>query len=378
MIEPKEVLPRSRTKVEVVYAGGTISSLATPEGYREGGHVMDLVGRLEEKLPNFREGFELGQAEVAYTGLSENMDEDYWEQIEMKATSALVKDPNAVLITHGTDSMEQTAKRLQRRLKDLLTVKNAKIIITGANDDLSHPQTDAWDNLDFAFQSTKSDAEPGVYVAFHKRLIPAVLVVKEPFNGKKMNYASRDDEEYIKAVQAQNEHSQDLVAKLQKVMGKNLEDVQNTDDVIEYAVNVVRLNHQELLDYLDTHKVRAILITLYHSGTANTEKPELSVSELVKKLRTERGIIFLGVTENGEPVDLHSYETSVRLREAGVVPLYDMPKDVALTKLRLLSGNLSVQQLIREMLKNRVGEIDERKTIPEDIDQLVELYSNQN
>ncbi len=52
-----------------------------------------------------------------------------------------------------------------------------------------------------------------------------------------------------------------------------------------------------------------------------------------------------------------------------------MPKDVALAKLGLLYSNLSAQQLIREMLKNRVGEIDDRKTIPEDIDQLVELYS---
>lgn len=82
MNEIRETLPHPRTRVEVVYAGGTISSLATTQGYREGGHVVDLVGRLEEKLPNFREGFEVGKAEVAYTGLSENMDEEYWEQIE--------------------------------------------------------------------------------------------------------------------------------------------------------------------------------------------------------------------------------------------------------------------------------------------------------
>ena len=104
----------------------------------------------------------------------------------------------------------------------------------------------------------------------------------------------------------------------------------------------------------------------------------MSVADLVRKLREERHIVFFGATENGEPVDLHSYETSVRLRKAGIVPLYDMAKDVALTKLRLLSGNSSVEQLISEMLRNRVGEIDERKIIPEDIDQLVELYSHQN
>lgn len=333
------------------------------------------MGRLEERIPNFREDFDLGQAEVAYTGLSENMDEEYLESIEAATRNALNRNPDTVVITHGTDSMEQTARRLQRRLADLLRQKQAKVIITGANEDLSHPQTDAWDNLDFAFQSTKNEAEPGVYVAFHRRLIPADLVVKEPFNGKKMNYVSRDDEEYIKTVQAQNEHSRDLVTKLQKVMGRDLEDAQKTDEVIEYAVNIVRPNHQELLDYLDTHKVRAILLTLYHSGTANTEKPELSVSDLVRRLREERGILFFGVTENCEPVDLHSYETSVRLREAGVVPLYDMPRAVALSKLELVTSGGVVDQILYGMLKNRVGELDESKIIPEDIEQLITLYS---
>lgn len=371
MNEIRETLPHPRTRVEVVYAGGTISSLATTQGYREGGHVVDLVGRLEEKLPNFREGFEVGKAEVVYTGLSENMDEEYWEQIEGGVTTALDRDPNAVLITHGTDSMEQTARRLQRRLKDLLAVKNAKIIVTGANDDLSHPQTDAWDNLDFAFQSTKNDAEPGVYVAFHKRLIPADLVVKEPFNGSEMNYVSMEDPEYIEAVKAQEAESNDLIVRLQRTLGP----IEEEGAVVEYPVNVIRANHEAFIDQLNTSDIRSVLLILYHSGTANTEKPELSVSDLVRRLREDRGIVFFGVTENGEPVDLHSYETSVRLREAGVVPLYDMPKDVALAKLRLLYSNLPVPQLIREMLRNRVGEIDERKTIPEDIDQLVELYS---
>lgn len=35
--------------IEVIYAGGTISSLVTSAGYREGGHVVDLMGLLRER-----------------------------------------------------------------------------------------------------------------------------------------------------------------------------------------------------------------------------------------------------------------------------------------------------------------------------------------
>lgn len=95
--ETKEPLPNQRANIEVVYAGGTISSFATPGGYREGGHVVDLVGKLGEKIPDFKDRFALGQTQVAYTGLSENMDESYWESIEGATTQALNRDPKALL-----------------------------------------------------------------------------------------------------------------------------------------------------------------------------------------------------------------------------------------------------------------------------------------
>src|SRR5258706_76028 len=142
-----EKLTGQRGTIEVVYAGGTISSLATPQGYREGGHVVDLVGRLEEKYPGFGTGIRLGTAAVAYTGLSENMDAEYWREIDTKVGQSLIKNPHAVVITHGTDSMEQTARHLQERFGDELRERGAKVILTGANEDLEHPQTDAWDNL---------------------------------------------------------------------------------------------------------------------------------------------------------------------------------------------------------------------------------------
>lgn len=349
----QEVLSNPVPTIEVVYAGGTISALATPQGYREGGHVVDLVGQLGQHIPGFKDKITLGEAVVAYTGLSENIDRHYWEEIGRKIASALDRNPHAVVVTHGTDSMEQTARQLKANFIEQLRAKNAKIVLTGANDDVSNPSTDAWDNLGFAFDSASGEAEPGVYVAFHGKLIPADLVVKEPFDGTAMNFVSKHDVAYQQALHAQKERSQQLVRQLEAKYGKP----QSTTGVVDYPVNVVRDSHQELLDFVSANDVRAILLTLYHSGTANTESPDVSVAQLAKYLISDRGITLFAVTENGEPVNFGGYETSVLLKEAGIIPLGGMLHDVALAKLQLIAPSLEAEQLRQEMQANRVGEL---------------------
>lgn len=371
MNEIRERLPHPKTRIEIIYAGGTISALATPQGYREGGHVVDLISRLEERQPGFIQRFDLGQPQVTYTGLSENIGESDLVWMENAIDTALANNPDSILMSFGTDFAEQAAKRFQNKYRDQLKQQGVKIIIVTANDDLSHPNTDAWDNLTFSLESAAGDAEPGVYLGFHGRLVPADSVVKEPYNGKEMNFRSIDDPEYIEGVRKQREQTEGLIDRLQAKVAGSPEAAQS---VLDYPVNIFRLNHQELLGIcLKDGTIRAILLTLYHSGTANATDSEASVSRLVNHLRGT-GIVFFGVTENGEPVDLHSYETSVKLRSSGVVPLYDMFKEVALAKLRLANSYLTANQLIEDMLRNRVGEIDETTIIPEDINKLRELY----
>lgn len=372
-----EVERAPKTGVEIIYAGGTISSLATEEGHREGGHDVDLVAMLQEHFPEVAEmGLEIGEKQTAFTGLSENMNPTHWESIDEAIDQSLTRNPRGVMITHGTDSMEQTALHLSDKYSELLRENGTSIILTGANDDLETEGTDAWDNLMFALASASAseseDHEPGVYVAFHGRLIKADDVVKLPYvEGGESTFISRSDDAFRSALETQKVRSASHTSNLEQIYGKP----QDEALAIDYDVNVIRQNHQELLDYVDSHDVKAIVLTLYHSGTANTEDEGSSVVALVETLR-ERGIVVFGATENGEPADLHAYETSVKLREAGVVPLYDMPKDVALAKLRLLGAADDPKELIEEMLRSKTGEIDESRVIKEDVDALISLYGH--
>lgn len=374
MTEKNEKLTNPKPVVEVIYGGGTISSLATAEGYREGGHLVDLAGGLSARIPDFEDRFALGKKEVGFTGLSENMEPEDCDKIEEKILDALERDPRGVVVTLGTDAMEQVARRLDtEEMRQLLADKEARLILTAANDDISSSMTDAWDNLEFAFESAVGNSHAGVYVAFHQKLIPAERVVKKPFdfeNDHSMSYIANDDPEYFAALQKQKVQEDQIITDMEAAF----ENKTYNNGIVSYEVNVVRQNHDALLEYVNSHSIRAVLLTLYHSGTANTENPQSSVASLVERLRLEKGIVFFGVTENGEPVNLRGYETSVKLREAGVVPLYDMPKAVAQTKLRLIDGETTGAQLVTAMLTNKAGEITESTIVSDDIDQLIALY----
>lgn len=358
-----------QTPLEIVYAGGTISSLATADGYREGGHKIDLIEQLNQARPDAIQGAHITGADFAYLGLSENMDHGYWNSIVQKIEAALSRNPQAVIITHGTDSMEQTARHLEAIFADRLTVQQATLILTGANYDIAHPATDAWENLQFALASGQSGQEPGVYIAFHGQLIPAQEVVKEPFNGTEMHYTSSKSPEYAEAREKQRQRDAACIQKLVATLGDR---PSLPSAVKEYPVNVVCENHDDFLASLGP-ETRAVLLTLYHSGTANTENPISSVAQLVEELRN-RNIVTFGVTENGEPVDLHLYETSVKLRSAGVVPLYDMTQAVAAKKLSYCAQE-APEAMITLMLENLVGE-REMPTHSEDIQALIELYAS--
>ena len=361
--------------IEVIYAGGASTISATSEGYIASGRAYNLIGLLEERFPDFELDLNWGRKQVAYNGLSENIVAAQWTTIDDEITSALDNRPKSVLITYGTDGMEQFVRHLRSVFQQRLMASGQTIIVTGANKDIEEEDTDAWDNLMFALEQCASEEiAAGVYVAFHRDLIPANETVKLPYvPGSTQTFVSVNSKRYKKALADQQATAQSQISALIEKFGHQPDESIATI----YDVNSARLDHQKFIDTVGLHEdTTAIILNLYRCGTANTTKPGKSVLDLVHYMRVLQRIVCFGVTENGQPVDLHAYETSVKLREAGVVPLYNMLRDVALVKLYLLGTSLSRTELINAMLKNEVGEIDESLINEDDIEALLQLYKD--
>lgn len=79
-------------------------------------------------------------------------------------------DQNHILITHGTDTMSDTAE-------SLLGVEGKTIVLTGAMAPARFRETDAVFNIGLATGAVQS-LPPGVYIAMNGRIFPAGQVRK--------------------------------------------------------------------------------------------------------------------------------------------------------------------------------------------------------
>lgn len=370
-IDPALVLAEyiKSQSVAVIFAGGTISSLANNEGTRVSGKVFDLLEKLNENAPGSYKNLNVTKSNIIYSGFSENMNRKNHQDVLNIVKSTMKNGISRIVITHGTDSMEQTARFLYKKLKNKLTKDKTIVALTGSNDHTGNANSDAWDNLRTAInEGTKLIKHSGVYIAFNRKFVPADKAIKKYYDGNRMIYLPKDSFEYKQSLKQFTKKVININNSLDKVITGKIEPF----SVFEYDVNIIRANHNKFINIINKLKPKAIVFKLYHSGTANTTDSKASVAKLVNKL-TKRNIICFGATETGEPTDLHLYESSVELLKSGMIPLYNMLHSVAVHKLQLLrvkENNLTRSEVIDKMMKNLVGEIDENQIRKDDIKRL--------
>ena len=154
------------TRVVVLTTGGTIASRSDSSGAREAVDPADVVlGRLT------RSGdVEVAAREVLRVLSSALTPAD--QQAVVLAVREALADPatDGVVVTHGTDTMEETAYLL-----DLLHDDDRPVVLTGAQRAADDPSSDGPANLGLAVTAA---AHPrlrghGVLVAFDGRVLPA-------------------------------------------------------------------------------------------------------------------------------------------------------------------------------------------------------------
>ncbi|WP_084105775.1 asparaginase domain-containing protein [Demequina sp. NBRC 110056] len=97
---------------------------------------------------------------------------------ELLAQAVAASPERAIVITHGTDTMAETASYLAERIPDGVTV-----VLTGALRPESVSGSDAQLNLGFALAAAQL-AAPGVHVAMGARLFAAGTVRKDTATGE--------------------------------------------------------------------------------------------------------------------------------------------------------------------------------------------------
>lgn len=127
-------------KVVVLTTGGTIATRQDPTTHQP---LPALSGeQLIAAVPELGSIAQVGVQEVAQVG-SANMTPEIWQDLARRTDFALAQpDVTGVVITHGTDTLEETAFFL-----DLVTASTKPVVITGAQRMASDPEPDGPRNL---------------------------------------------------------------------------------------------------------------------------------------------------------------------------------------------------------------------------------------
>src|SRR5262245_57524119 len=116
-----------KPKVMIIATGGTIAGSAssgTSAGYQSGAVGVDV---LINAVPQMKDLADVSGEQIASIG-SQDMNDEVWLKLSKRVNEVLAKpDVNGVVITHGTDTMEETSYFLD------LTVKSDKpVVLTGS------------------------------------------------------------------------------------------------------------------------------------------------------------------------------------------------------------------------------------------------------
>src|SRR5690349_11836057 len=95
-------------KIKVLATGGTIAGAQKTQadaGYKSGAFSVD---DLIQAVPQLKNIAELSGEQVANIG-SQTMNHEVWLKLAKRVKEVLAGDTDGVVITHGTDTMEETA-----------------------------------------------------------------------------------------------------------------------------------------------------------------------------------------------------------------------------------------------------------------------------
>jgi L-asparaginase len=156
-------------RIAILTAGGTIE-----KKYDESdGSLRNVGSALEEVLRGLRlHHLEIRLVPVMSKDSLEMTDED--RRMILAAVRAALREADAVLISHGTDTLTATGELLHRELIGL----DKPVVFTGAMRPYIFRDTDAYQNLTEALLACRL-VPPGVYVAMHNQVLRFPGVVKD-------------------------------------------------------------------------------------------------------------------------------------------------------------------------------------------------------
>ncbi|MDK2976589.1 MAG: L-asparaginase [Candidatus Marinimicrobia bacterium] len=156
-------------KITIITTGGTIEKTYNEQD----GSLKNYSSILTKILGSLRlPDLEIQQRNIIFKDSLDMTDED--RDLVLRLTRLEMKNADAVIILHGTDTLENTGELLYHEIKN----PPCPIIFTGAMRPYEFRDSDAVQNVTESLIAARL-VEPGIYVVMHNRILKFPGVFKD-------------------------------------------------------------------------------------------------------------------------------------------------------------------------------------------------------
>lgn len=324
-------------KIALLATGGTIASVNSGNGLTPGINAQEIL----KYLPSIQ-----GEAEIVYRDVfsldSSNIQPEEWRILARAVYEALMQ-ADAVVITHGTDTMAYSAAALSFMLQGV----DKPVVFTGSQLPLQHPFSDGPMNLNEALLVART-APAGVYVVFNHKIIPGTHAVKlrttsfDAFGSVNAQLAG-----HIDADGAHYYHS--------SAPGKADFALRDEIDPSVFLLKLMPGTVPEVFDWIAQADMKGVVLEAFGLGGLHYIRRNL-VDKL--KMLSEKGIYTLVTTQClYEKTDFSIYEVGRNILSNHVFSGRDMTSEAAVTKLMWVLGDC--ENRLHLLNENLCGEMSE-------------------
>lgn len=337
----------SRSKVCIIYTGGTIGMSRTENGF------APIRGVLNEQIKGMRdmESEEMPEWDlIEFDTLLDSSDLNYtnWNQMAAAIEENYNKYDGFVVL-HGTDTMAYSASALSFMLKGL----NKPVVFTGSQIPLSELRSDGKDNLITSVMIAGDGVVREVSLYFGNKLMRGNRATK--YSADELIAFESPDYHLLATAGITIEYNK----KMLREKHADVEDRLTVRYMKEARLGVIKLFpgiQFSLFKPIVDARPDGIILEAFGAGNIPSTDPE--IAEFITEANDAGAVITVCTQCPQGRVSLGAYEAGSALIKAGAISGFDMTTEAATTKLQyLLSCGFSKEKICSLMQTDIRGEM---------------------